>query len=116
MTIPAIGSLEALSALSPSTGAAAKVGSEAPAGGTLSVEEGEKAKGSFGNALAKALNSLEGSQSSAEVAAAEVATGTTANPEAAIVKVQNAELEMQLASQMRAKASEALQTILQTQV
>lgn len=116
MTIPPIGSLEALSALTPSSGPSVKAGKEAEAGGALGIEEGAQANGSFGNALAKALNSLEGSQSSAEVAAAEVATGTTSNPEAAVVKVQNAELEMQLASQMRAKASEALQTILQTQV
>jgi flagellar hook-basal body complex protein FliE len=116
MTIPPIGSLEALSALSPSAGPASKTGMEAEGAGTLGVEAGEKSTGSFGNALAHALNALESSQASGEVAAAEVATGSTSNPEAAIVKVQNAELEMQLASQMRAKASEALQTILQTQV
>jgi flagellar hook-basal body complex protein FliE len=73
-------------------------------------------EGGFSGALGQALNSLEGSQATGEAAAAQVATGSTSNPEGAVVKVMDAELEMQLASQVRAKASEALQTIFQTQV
>lgn len=73
-------------------------------------------EGSFAGALGKAISSLEASQNAAETAAKGVATGTTSNPEAAVVTVENAQLEMQLASQMRAKATEALQSIFQTQI
>ncbi|HEV7941320.1 MAG TPA: flagellar hook-basal body complex protein FliE [Solirubrobacteraceae bacterium] len=73
-------------------------------------------EGSFAGALGKAVSSLEASQNAAQSAATGVATGTTSNPEAAVVTVENAQLEMQLASQMRAKATEALQNIFQTQI
>ncbi|MFZ2052094.1 MAG: flagellar hook-basal body complex protein FliE [Solirubrobacteraceae bacterium] len=73
-------------------------------------------EGSFAGALGKAISSLEASQNAAQSAATGVATGTTSNPEAAVVTVENAQLEMQLASQMRAKATEALQNIFQTQI
>jgi flagellar hook-basal body complex protein FliE len=73
-------------------------------------------EGNFAGALGKAISSLEASQNAAQSAATGVATGTTSNPEAAVVTVENAQLEMQLASQMRAKATEALQSIFQTQI
>lgn len=73
-------------------------------------------EGSFAGALGKAISSLEASQSAAQSAAKGVATGTVSNPESAVVTVENAQLEMQLASQMRAKATEALQSIFQTQI
>lgn len=70
----------------------------------------------FAGALGQALNSLESSQAAGETASAQVATGTTSDPEGAVVKAMDAELEMQLASQIRTKATEAVQTIFQTQV
>ncbi len=73
-------------------------------------------EGGFAGALGKAISSLEGSQKAAESAAQGVATGTVSNPESAVVTVENAQLEMQLASQMRSKATEALQSIFQTQI
>jgi len=95
--------------------AASTGASEAPATGSPS-SVATSGEGSFSNALGQALNSLESSQAAGETAAAQVATGKTSNPEGAVVKVMNAELEMQLASQIRSKASEALETIFQTQV
>lgn len=107
MTIPPIGALSGLS-LGSTTGA-----SEAARSG-LSGAAGEK--GGFAGALGKALNSLEQSQQTAESAAKGIATGTVSNPESALVQVEQAQLEMQLASQIRAKATESLQNVFQTQV
>jgi flagellar hook-basal body complex protein FliE len=90
-----------------SPGAGEAPGAEAAAGG---------GEGGFAGALGKAVSSLEASQTSAEAAAKGVATGTASNPESAVVTVENAQLEMQLASQMRTKATEALQSIFQTQI
>ncbi len=73
-------------------------------------------EGSFSGALGKAISSLEASQTASQAAAQGVATGTVSNPESAVVTVENAQLEMQLASQMRTKATEALQSIFQTQI
>jgi flagellar hook-basal body complex protein FliE len=73
-------------------------------------------EGGFSGALGKAISSLEASQTASQAAAQGVATGTVSNPESAVVTVENAQLEMQLASQMRTKATEALQSIFQTQI
>lgn len=70
----------------------------------------------FAGALGKAIDSLEQSQTAAAEASQAVATGTSSNPESAVVTVQNAELEMQLAAQIRTKATEAVQSIFQTQI
>ena len=71
---------------------------------------------SFGTALTEAVSSLESSQRSAAGASQALATGTVADPESAVTTVEDASLEMQLASQIRAKATEAVQTLFQTQV
>ncbi len=122
MIIPPVGTLqpglgaEGLAQGSSATGAqgAAGVGSV----GGLAAGEGAQAAGtpSFGSTLTEAISSLEGSQTSAEAASQSLATGNVADPEAAVSTVEDASLEMQLAAQIRAKASEAVQTIFQTQV
>ncbi|MGH2856671.1 MAG: flagellar hook-basal body complex protein FliE [Solirubrobacteraceae bacterium] len=71
---------------------------------------------SFGGALSNALNSLEATQASATGAAQGLATGTIADPTQAIVQVENASLQMDLASQVRNKLVDASNTIFQTQV
>ncbi|HEY1687870.1 MAG TPA: flagellar hook-basal body complex protein FliE [Solirubrobacteraceae bacterium] len=83
--------------------------------GTTSTS-GKSESGGFAGALGKAINSLEQSQAAATEASQAVATGTASNPESAVVTVQDAQLEMQLASQIRSKATEALQSIFQTQI
>jgi flagellar hook-basal body complex protein FliE len=72
--------------------------------------------GGFGGALTEAISSLEGSQLSASSAAQGLATGTVKNPESAVVTVEDAQLAMDLASQLRTKATEAVQNIFATQV
>lgn len=92
------------------------VASLAPAGPTEAPSAAGGSEDSFSGALGKAISSLEASQTAGEAAAQGVATGTVSNPESAVVTVENAQLEMQLASQMRTKATEALQSIFQTQI
>ncbi len=71
---------------------------------------------SFGGALTEAISSLETSQANAASASQALAGGTVSDPEAAVATVEDAALEMQLAAQIRAKATEAAQTIFNTQV
>jgi flagellar hook-basal body complex protein FliE len=70
----------------------------------------------FGGALTEAISSLETTQQNASAAAHALATGTVSDPEAAVTTVEDAALAMQLAAQIRTKATEAAQTIFQTQV
>ena len=118
MSIAPIGGLGPvqIGSLAPQTQAAGTGESQATGAGEAQATGSASGEGSFSGALGKALESLEGSQASAEAGATQVATGTTSNPEGAVVKTMNAELEMQLASQLRNKATEAVQTIFQTQV
>jgi flagellar hook-basal body complex protein FliE len=76
----------------------------------------EAAGGGFGSALTEAVSSLEKTQQSGDSAAQSLATGNVADPQAAVVTVEDAQLAMQLAAQIRTKATEAVQTIFQTQV
>lgn len=102
-------------AAAPAAGAGAEA---APAAGAAAaVEPSAGAEGvSFGGTLSKAIASLESSQQSAAGAAQGIALGTSGDPESAVVAVEDAQLQMQLAAQIRTKATEAAQTIFQTQV
>jgi flagellar hook-basal body complex protein FliE len=120
VTIPPIGAIgnalsQGVTGLGPSetSGATGVGGTSTPTGveGTASGESG-----GFGEALTQAISSLDQSQQSASGAAQALATGTASNPESAVVTVENAQLAMQLASQIRTKAVEAAQQIFQTQV
>ena len=72
--------------------------------------------GGFGEALTSAIGSLEKTQNDASAASQALATGTVSDPESAVVTVEEAQLAMQLASQIRTKATEAVTQIFQTQV
>lgn len=104
----------------PALGAEGALGGAAPAGGLDSASGIESALAaepvSFGGQLTKAISSLEETQKSAAGAAQELAMGTAADPESAVVTVEDAQLAMQLASQIRTKATEAAQSLFQTQV
>ena len=89
-----------------STGTEVSSGIEATSGGS----------GSFGSSLTDAISSLEKTQQSSDSASQALATGTVKDPEAAVTTVEDAALSMQLAAQIRTKATEAAQTIFQTQV
>ena len=86
---------------------------------TLGAEGAEAVGGgtpSFGSALTEAISSLDSSEQSAASASQALATGKVSDPEAAISTVEDAALEMQLAAEIRGKATEAAQTIFNTQV
>jgi len=127
MIVPAIGSLAgglgnvagniatgSPGALSEGIGPAGAGGGLGSSGGVGGVE-GAGAP-NFGGALTDAISSLEEGQQSAAAASQALATGKVSDPEAAVTTVEDAALEMQLASQIRTKATEAAQTIFQTQV
>jgi flagellar hook-basal body complex protein FliE len=79
------------------------------------VAAGGEASG-FGGELTEAISSLEQTQESASSASQALAAGTVSNPESAVMTVEDAQLAMELASQLRNKATEAAQNIFQTQV
>jgi flagellar hook-basal body complex protein FliE len=115
MIIPPIGTLAGeLASAAPTGATGAAQGAAKPAGAGLEPTGGTQS--SFGGALTEAIASLEGSQLSASQASQALATGGVKDPEAAITTVEDAALEMQLAAQIRTKATEAAQTIFQTQV
>lgn len=110
MIIPAIGGL---GAGLPATGAEAAT-SAGQAGGSAAPASGEA--GGFGGELTEAISSLEKTQDSASSASQALATGNVSDPESAVVTVQDAQLAMELAGQIRTKATEAVQSIFNTQV
>jgi flagellar hook-basal body complex protein FliE len=83
--------------------------------GAAGVAAGGEASG-FGGELTEAVSSLEKTQDSASSASQALAAGTASDPESAVVTVEDAQLAMELASQIRTKATEAAQNIFQTQV
>jgi flagellar hook-basal body complex protein FliE len=74
------------------------------------------AAGGFGDLLGGALQSLTASQTDAAQAAQQLASGQATDPTAVVMAVERAQLSMQLASQIRTKAVEAVNDIFHTQV
>jgi flagellar hook-basal body complex protein FliE len=72
--------------------------------------------GATGSGFGKMLSGLQATQTEAAQAAQDLATGQASDPTAVVMAVERAQLSMQLASQIRTKAVEAVQTIFQTQV
>ena len=107
-----------LGALEGSNGVEGTGGVEGASGveGATGVGSSTGAEGGFSSALTNAISSLDQSQQSASTAAQGLATGSVSDPESAVVTVEEAQLAMQLASQIRTKATEAAQQIFQTQV
>jgi flagellar hook-basal body complex protein FliE len=69
--------------------------------------------GAAGSGFGKMLSGLQATQTDA---AQDLATGKATDPTAVVMAVERAQLSMQMASQIRTKAVEAVQTIFQTQV
>jgi flagellar hook-basal body complex protein FliE len=121
MIIPPIGNV--LGGLT-GAGEATSAGAQAAGGLVGAAAEGAGAAASatggtsstFGSALTEAISSLETSQVNSDAASQALATGKVTDPEQAVSTVEDASLEMELASQIRGKATEALQSIFQTQV
>ena len=110
--IPAISG--AIGPLGPSEWSVGSVGSvgQSPS----AVNPTGAANGGFSGALTGAINSLEQTQASATDAAQQLATGQLTDPTQAITSVENASLAMDLASQIRTKLVNAVDTVFQTQV
>jgi flagellar hook-basal body complex protein FliE len=95
-----------------SVGSAGGIGGAAATGGTGA----SATSGGFGGALSNAMNSLEATQANATIAAQGLATGQLSDPTQAVTAVENASLSMQLASQIRDKLINGVDTVFQTQV
>ena len=70
----------------------------------------------FGDLLGASLQGLESTQQDAATAAQGLASGQATDPTSVVMAVERAQLAMQLASQIRTKAVEAVQDIFHTQV
>ena len=70
----------------------------------------------FGQMLGNAVSNLDKSQQVAAGASQSLIDGTATDPTQVVMQVERAQLAMQLASQIRTKATEAYQTIFSTQV
>jgi flagellar hook-basal body complex protein FliE len=72
--------------------------------------------GGFAGALGQAVESLQADQTAASQAVQGLATGTSTDQAAAVMALERAQLSMQLASQIRTKATEAFSDVFHTQV
>jgi flagellar hook-basal body complex protein FliE len=72
--------------------------------------------GGFGGMLTNAVSALDKSQTDGAGAAQSLVDGTATDPTSVVMKVERAQLAMQLASQIRNKGVEAYQDIFHTQV
>jgi flagellar hook-basal body complex protein FliE len=70
----------------------------------------------FGTELAKQVSGLESIQDNAAQQSQALATGQATDPDAVVMAVEKARLSMQLASQIRTKATDAINDIFHTQV
>jgi flagellar hook-basal body complex protein FliE len=70
----------------------------------------------FGGMLGNAISKLDETQSQAATASQSLIDGTATDPSSVVMQVERAQLAMQLASQIRTKATEAYSDIFHTQV
>jgi flagellar hook-basal body complex protein FliE len=70
----------------------------------------------FGDVLAKTLGQLQAGQDAAAQQAQALATGQSSDPTSVVMAVEKAQLQMQLASTLRNKATEAISDIFHTTV
>ena len=96
-----------------SLGPQQSVGSVGPA---KAAQEPNDPAGGFGSMLTNAIGSLEQTQDAAAAQSQALATGQTQDLSSVITAVQEAQLSMQLAAQVRNKAVEAYTEIFRTQI
>jgi flagellar hook-basal body complex protein FliE len=70
----------------------------------------------FGAMLGNAIGQLDQTQTQAAQASQTLVDGTATDPSAVVMQVERAQLAMQLASQIRTKATEAYTDVFHTQV
>jgi flagellar hook-basal body complex protein FliE len=83
---------------------------------TKATQEPSDPAGGFGSMLTNAIGDLEKTQDAAASQAQALATGQTNDISSVVTAVQEAQLSMQLASQVRNKAVEAYTEIFHTQI
>lgn len=112
MQIPAIqGSLAGVSPAASVTGLG-DVGSV----GTLERGGGSAGSGGFGSMLTNAISNLNQTQNTASSDSVALATGQASDVTQVVTDVEKANLEMQLAVQVRNKAVDAYQEIMRMQI
>jgi len=84
--------------------------------GTAGTTGATGSGGGFGGFLSSKIGELESMQTQAASSAQALATGKASDPSAVVMAVEKARLSMQLASQIRTKAVEAVNDIFHTQV
>jgi flagellar hook-basal body complex protein FliE len=77
---------------------------------------GSDPAGGFGGMLTNAIDGLQKTQEAASTQATELATGQTQDLSSVVTAVQEAQLSMELATQVRSKAVEAYTEIFHTQI
>ena len=115
MQIPAISS--AISGLSGLSGVSGTSGISNDLGGVGSVTDpGSGSGGGFGSMLTDAISSLNDSQNTASADSVALATGKASDVTSVVTDVEKANLEMQLAVQVRNKAVDAYEEIMRMQI
>jgi flagellar hook-basal body complex protein FliE len=90
-----------------------KIGPLVPSSGTSAT--GGAGKG-FGQALASSIDKLDQTQAAADQQTQALATGQATDVSSVVMSVEKASLEVQLATQIRTKATDAFTQIMQMQV
>ncbi len=90
-----------------------KIGSAEKAGAANGASD---PSGGFGGMLANAIDGLQKTQEAASTQATALATGKTQDLSSVVTAVQEAQLSMELATQVRSKAVEAYTEIFHTQI
>jgi flagellar hook-basal body complex protein FliE len=98
------------------SGAEWSVGGIGAPGAATEAAPAEGAGSGFADLLGSSIQSLTSTQEDAAQAARDLATGQASDPTQVVMAVERAQLSMQLASQIRTKAIEAVQDIFHTQV
>jgi flagellar hook-basal body complex protein FliE len=90
--------------------------SEWGVGDVAPIDGGTQPTQGFGGMLGNAISKLDESQTKAAGASQSLVDGTATDPSAVVMQVERAQLAMQLASQIRTKATEAFTDVFHTQV
>ncbi|HVW16725.1 MAG TPA: flagellar hook-basal body complex protein FliE [Solirubrobacteraceae bacterium] len=90
-------------------------GAGAPAGVDQGAATGTSGKG-FADMLSNAITDLQDSQTQAAAQSQALATGTAKDPEQVVLAVEHARLQMELASAVRTKVTDAISEVMRTQV
>jgi flagellar hook-basal body complex protein FliE len=93
-----------------------KVGGPEKSGAAAEAAEAADPAGGFGGMLSNAIDGLQKTQEAASTQATQLATGQTQDLSSVVTAVQEAQLSMELATQVRSKAVEAYTEIFHTQI